>query len=111
MARARPRGAVFCPTCRGLQKRGADGRLVCAKCGTSSVASGPTVSSKATVRETVVVDAEKDKISLLPTGDYFCDKCGNSKAYYFFRQTRSADEATTRFLECTKCGHKWRDYR
>ena len=103
--------AVFCPTCKGLMKRGGDGRLVCAKCATSSVSSAPTVSSKAKERETVVVDADKDKVSLLPTGDYFCEKCGNSKAYYYFRQTRSADEATTRFLECTKCGHKWRDYR
>ena len=33
-----------------------------------------------------------------------------SKNIYELKQTRSADEAPTRFFECAKCGHKWRDY-
>ena len=37
-------------------------------------------------------------------------QCGHDKAYYELKQTRSADEAPTRFFECAKCGHKWRDY-
>ena len=39
-----------------------------------------------------------------------CPECGHDKAYYELKQTRSADEAPTRFFECAKCGHKWRDY-
>ena len=86
------------------------GKLVCAKCNTTSISGGPTVSSKSKDRETVIVDM-KDKVDLLPIADYICEKCGHGKAYYYMRQTRSADEATTRFLECTKCAYKWREYR
>ena len=39
-----------------------------------------------------------------------CPECGHNKAYYELKQTRSADEAPTRFFECAECGHKWRDY-
>jgi len=27
------------------------------------------------------------------------------------RQTRGSDEPETRIFECTKCGHKWREYQ
>jgi DNA-directed RNA polymerase subunit M len=91
-----------------------DGALACPKCGATKAAKSNVVSVSKAVEDPkkgLIVDVEKDKVSLLPTDTYFCEKCGNDKAYYFFRQTRAADEATTRFLECTKCGHKWRDYR
>ena len=39
-----------------------------------------------------------------------CPECGHNEAYYELKQTRSADEAPTRFFECASCGHKWRDY-
>ena len=91
--------------------RPSGGKLVCAKCGVTTASTGPTSVSKAVTKETVIVDSVKDKVDMLPTADYICEKCGNAKAFYFMRQTRSADEATTRFLECTKCGYKWREYR
>ena len=40
-----------------------------------------------------------------------CPKCGNPEAYWVLRQTRGADEPETRIFECTKCGHKWREYQ
>lgn len=46
----------------------------------------------------------------LPTISIDCQKCGNSNAYWWMLQTRSADEATTQFYRCTKCGHTWRNY-
>ena len=39
-----------------------------------------------------------------------CPECGHDEAYYELKQTRSADEAPTRFFECAKCKHKWREY-
>jgi len=39
-----------------------------------------------------------------------CEKCGNEKAYFWSLQTRSSDEPETRFFECTKCKHSWREY-
>lgn len=39
-----------------------------------------------------------------PTTDWRCPRCGNRKAYFRTRQTRRADEPTTVFYTCTKCG-------
>lgn len=38
-----------------------------------------------------------------------CEKCGNMEAYYKEIQIRSADEPTTIFYYCTKCGYQWRE--
>ena len=46
----------------------------------------------------------------MPTTSADCEKCHNDKAYFWLEQTRAADEAPTRFLQCLKCGHKWREY-
>lgn len=47
---------------------------------------------------------------VLPTAKIKCPKCGNNDAYWWLKQTRGADEPTTRFYRCTKCGHTWREY-
>ena len=105
---------MFCPNDKAMM-RPVNGVLTCPKCGaTKTTAAGQNVvktKSVDDVKKSVMEDATS-KVSLLPTTEeYACEKCGNSKAYYYMRQTRSADEATTRFLECTKCGYKWREYR
>lgn len=105
---------MFCPHDKAMM-RPVNGVLTCPRCGrTKSTAAGQVVvKAKAVddVRKSVMEDAT-NKVSLLPTTEeYACEKCGNTTAYYYMRQTRSADEATTRFLECTKCGYKWREYR
>ncbi|GAI81579.1 unnamed protein product, partial [marine sediment metagenome] len=35
----------------------------------------------------------------------------NEKAYFWSVQTRSGDEAETKFFKCTKCEFTWREYR
>lgn len=106
---------VFCPNDKSMM-RPMDGVLTCPKCGhkqAQAAAGKNVVKQKATedVHKSVIDHGTK-KMDLLPTtNEYACEKCGHGTAYYFMRQTRSADEATTRFLECTKCGNKWREYR
>ncbi len=46
----------------------------------------------------------------LPTARVTCPGCGNDKAYWWMRQTRGADEPSTRFYRCVECGHVWREY-
>lgn len=105
---------MFCPTDKTMM-RPVNGVLTCPKCGATRAAKAGqnVVRTKAVEddKKSIMVDATQ-KLDLLPTTEeYACEKCGNSRAYYYMRQTRSADEATTRFLECTSCGHKWREYR
>ena len=38
-----------------------------------------------------------------------CVKCENNRAYFLQIQIRSADEPSTLFYKCTKCGHDWRE--
>ena len=52
-----------------------------------------------------------EDLDTMPIDEHvFCSKCGNKGAYWHLRQTRSADEATTRFYRCTKCKNTWREY-
>lgn len=59
--------------------------------------------------EDTVIDKGED-IEMRPKTTAECPECGNNEAYWELRQTRSADEAETRFFQCTECGRKWRDY-
>jgi DNA-directed RNA polymerase subunit M len=59
-------------------------------------------------RDVAVVEV---KHATLPKTAEQCPKCGNGEAYWVLRQTRGADEPETRIFECTKCGHKWREYQ
>lgn len=47
---------------------------------------------------------------ILPTARARCPSCGHDTAYWWLRQTRSADEPSTRFYRCVKCGKVWREY-
>ncbi len=60
--------------------------------------------------EKIKVFKKDDDLSQYPKTKIICDKCGNDEAYWFLQQTRGADEPQTKFLCCTKCKHKWREY-
>ena len=56
-------------------------------------------------------DVDKgEEINTLPTIKITCPECGYNTAGWWLRQTRSADEAETRFYKCLDCGHTWREY-
>lgn len=102
---------MFCPDCKRLMRPDrAAGVWRCSACGhTVPLGRGVEVRhSDPKGREVAVVEA---KTATLPKTAETCPKCGNGEAYWVLRQTRGADEPETRIFECTKCGHKWREYQ
>ncbi|KZX11395.1 transcription factor S [Methanobrevibacter filiformis] len=101
----------FCPKC-GAMMLPNKGKFVC-KCGftkdvSEKEADQYAVSEKIESQDSVIMKGEE--IDTLPTTKVTCPECGNTKAFWWLRQTRSADEAETRFLRCTECRNTWREY-
>ena len=102
---------MFCPQCKRLMRPDkAAGVWRCSSCGTKVPLGKPQEVGRtgAVAREMSVIE---EQTSTLPTAEEECPKCGNPRAYWVLRQTRGADEPETRIFECTKCGHKWREYQ
>ena len=100
----------FCPKCGAVlvQKRKKDG---CPRCNYSSKDKIKlTTSEKIGKKEEIGLVTEKD-MQVLPVTSEKCRKCENKEAYFWTVQTRSGDEAETKFFKCTKCEHTWREYR
>ena len=99
----------FCPKCGAvlIEKRKNFG---CARCDYSTKTKVKLkTSEKIEQKRGVAVVSEKDT-QTLPVIIERCRKCENDKAYFWTVQTRSGDEAETKFFKCTKCGHTWREY-
>jgi len=114
----------FCPKCgtRLVPKKFKDEKketitLACQKCGYKKL----IVNEKATPKvakviqhnpqqQVAVIGREEQKLRTLPTVRVECPKCGNNTAYVWQVQTRGADESSTQFLRCTKCGYTFREY-
>jgi len=100
----------FCPKCGSVlvEKRKNFG---CLKC--SYVAKGKIkIESTEEMNELKKVPIVKEKeTNVMPIVSAVCSKCGNKEAFFWTSQTRSGDEAETRFFKCTKCKHLWREYR
>jgi DNA-directed RNA polymerase subunit M len=100
----------FCPEC-GAMMLPNNGVLKCNKCGYSNEnvdKSEYTVSEDVKAGETVKMLGED--VDMRSTIKETCPECGHDEAHYELKQTRSADEAPTRFFTCAKCKHKWREY-
>ena len=114
----------FCPKCgsrlvpkKKKTNKGSSIALVCPKCGYRKRESGGKVEPKIAKviqhkpQELVaVISKEEQKLRTLPTVRVECPKCGNNTAYVWQVQTRGADESSTQFLRCTKCGYTFREY-
>ena len=118
----------FCPKC-GMRmtltvkegKRLSRVVLKCPNCGyevrsrPSPASRGDTVikrpTEKLTPQEAVVVISQKEaNLKTAPTQRVECPRCGHKEAYVWMVQTRGADESSTQFFRCTKCGYTWREY-
>lgn len=101
----------FCPEC-GAMMLPKDGELKCNSCGYVKGSSQDNESYKVSgkIEEHETVKELGDEKDMLPTTKEICPQCGYDKAYYEIKQTRSADEAPTRFFKCAECGYAWREY-
>ncbi len=100
----------FCPKCGSVLVE-KNNKYGCARCsyyakGKVSIKTSEMIKKK----EAVGVVREKE-IDIFPTTAAVCQKCKHGEAYFWSTQTRSADEAETRFFRCTKCKHTWREYQ
>ena len=102
----------FCPKCGAvlIQK---DSREACPRCRYST--KGKTklkTSEKIEEKKKVSVISERDtEVYPIVELEKACEKCGNKKAFFWTLQTRSTDEAETKFFKCVKCSNTWREYR
>jgi len=102
----------FCPKCGSiLMPKTVGGKSVLAcSCGYKAVAEKMAIKEEVKAGKDVqVIDSEENES--LPLTDYKCPKCGHEKAYFWELQTRSADEAPTRFYKCQKCKKVAREYK
>jgi len=102
----------FCPKCGAILviKKKNSG---CPRCSYSSktklkIKSMEKIDNSAEKKLSVV--KEKDT-EILPKVYEKCKKCGNEQAFFWTVQTRSGDEAETKFFKCVKCAFTWREYR
>jgi len=101
----------FCPKCGAIlvEKKKNSG---CPRCNYSSKSKLKIkTSEKITKPKESVAVVKKDDAKMLPVVAETCEKCGNKEVLFWTVQTRSSDEAETRFFKCTKCDHTWREYR
>lgn len=101
----------FCVHCGGLLLPGkGKKKLVCGSCGKSSKIQGSVVVKEEIRDETERLEVVDKDIDVNPEVEIECQKCGHKKAKFWTLQTRASDEAETRFFECMKCKHRWREY-
>jgi len=106
----------FCPKCGKMLMPKRENNVVvlfCRSCGFTKrgEANGYRVSQEKTTREeTIIIHEDKGQEKVLPTIRTECPRCGHHEAYWWLLQTRRADEGSTRFFRCVKCGYTWREY-
>ena len=107
----------FCEKCGAmLSPKRIEGKIVmvCPKCGQGEEMDKDKQMLKQEVKhqeESMIVIEDPEKVKTMPTKIMYCPKCKkNIETQYWSLQTRSGDEAPTRFYRCTKCKHTWREY-
>jgi DNA-directed RNA polymerase subunit M len=112
----------FCPNCGSILitktvETGSQAVVVlhCRKCGYNSkemCANGKMELKKIhhTPKQMVAVIDKDEDLSTETTIPIECPKCGNNMGYVWQVQTRGADESSTQFIRCTRCGYTYREY-
>ena len=107
---------LFCPTCGNilLIEQGTGSlRYFCKTCPyvfnvNKKIKRIETFDDK---KEIDLVYGGKEAWKNVSTTEVVCpnSKCRHNKAYYKEIQIRSADEPTTIFYKCEKCGYEWKE--
>ncbi len=108
----------FCDKCSSLlAPKKINGKVVmtCPKCGKRKELSKGEQTQKQEIKqsdeESMVIIENPDELNTMPTKKMRCPKCTIVvDTQYWAVQTRSGDEAPTRFYRCMKCKHTWREY-
>lgn len=93
-----------------MPKKTDKGKILVCKCGYKEEGEAKITETQDNQNKKIEVVSDEELETMPITDEAECEKCGNKEAYYYTAQTRSGDEPETKFLICTKCGHKWRDY-
>ncbi len=99
----------FCPKCGSVLVK-KEKRFSCPRCNYVSKNKIKIESSEKFKKKKGVGVIKDQDTDIFPTTVADCPKCGHNEAYFWSSQTRSADEAETRFFRCTKCKYTWRIY-
>ena len=99
----------FCPKCGAvlIEKRKNYG---CARCNYFTKDKPKLKTSEKVDAKQEVAVIKKDT-KTMPIVNEKCKRCSNTQAYFWTIQTRAGDEAETKFFQCLKCEHTWREYR
>ncbi len=102
----------FCPKCKALMMLNREtNEMVCKRpnCGHKEPNEKKAeITTKERIDRKIVVTEGIE--GTLPTTKIICEKCKHNEATWVIRQTRAADEPSTRIYQCTNCRHKWREY-
>ncbi len=103
---------MFCPKCGAiLLPKTKDGKKVLAcSCGYTDRKGEMNTTMQEKVQKKEEIEVVDKEVETNPIAEVECPKCGHGRAFYWFVQTRAADEPATRFNKCEKCKHIWRDY-
>jgi DNA-directed RNA polymerase subunit M len=102
----------FCPSCESrlmLVREGSELLLTCPKCSYKEKAKGEAKVVATPEEPQVVVIGKEHDLHTFPSTKSSCPRCGHDRAFFWMVQTRGADESSTQFFRCTKCGHTWRE--
>ena len=100
----------FCPKCGTIliQKKTKSG---CPRCNYSSKTKLVLKTSEKMEEKNKGVSVSRETKGIHPIVNEKCKKCGCEEAYFWTVQTRSSDEAETKFFRCVKCSYVWREYQ
>ena len=99
----------FCPKCGAILVQKIK-KMGCPRCNYISKEK-PKIKITEKIEEKKEIPVISKDIKTMPIVSEKCKECKNEKAYFWTIQTRSGDEAETKFFKCTKCDYTWKDYR
>lgn len=103
---------MFCPKCGSILFPKDGGRKIKLACPRCNFVSKDNEELKIQEKGEKIkkIEIMNEDITAYPKMKQDCPKCANKTAFFWTLQTRAGDEGETRFFECTKCKHRWREY-